>query len=207
MQAPPLTIRSIRIRAVDAPLDPPLCNSLGTITRAPLVIAELQTEEGPRGTAYAFAYSPAALLPLAALAKNIGESLAGRPCAPQSRRRLPAPAPHRAPGRPSSRRQLRPRAPRQRRPSRAPHGPRAPRSPPPAAQRRQTRPSPGPREYRPTHRVLKGQRLSQRLAARRHALGSPRSAGHSGRKLAAQRRALGSRHSVAWHHSQCVVRH
>lgn len=84
MHAPALTIRSIRIRAVDAPLDPPLCNSLGTITRAPLVIAELQTGEGPRGTAYAFAYSPAALLPLAALAKNIGETLAGRPCAPQT---------------------------------------------------------------------------------------------------------------------------
>jgi mandelate racemase len=84
MAGPTLTIRSFRIRPVDAPLDPPLCNSLGQITRAPLVIAELQTEEGPRGTAYVFAYSPAALLPLAVLAHNIGETLAGRPCAPQT---------------------------------------------------------------------------------------------------------------------------
>lgn len=82
MPSAALTIRSLRIRPVDAPLDPPLCNSLGTITRAPLVIAELQTEEGPRGSAYAFAYSPAALLPLAVLAHNIGETLAGRACAP-----------------------------------------------------------------------------------------------------------------------------
>ncbi|MCS6890093.1 MAG: enolase C-terminal domain-like protein [Rhodovarius sp.] len=80
---PPLTIRSFRIRAVDAPLDPPLCNSLGRITRAPLVIAELQTAEGPRGSAYVFAYTPAALLPLAALAHNLAEGLVGRPCAPQ----------------------------------------------------------------------------------------------------------------------------
>ncbi|UPY38974.1 enolase C-terminal domain-like protein [Sediminicoccus sp. KRV36] len=78
-----LTIRSIRIRAVDAPMDPPLRNSLNVIHRAPLVIGEVQTEQGPCGTAYAFAYSPAALGPLAALTRNIGAGLIGREVAPQ----------------------------------------------------------------------------------------------------------------------------
>jgi len=77
-----LTIRSVEIRAVDAPMDPPLRNSLNTIDRAPLVIAEIQTEQGPRGTAYAFAYAPGALGPLAALARSIGAGLVGRAVAP-----------------------------------------------------------------------------------------------------------------------------
>jgi mandelate racemase len=78
-----LTIRSISIRAVDAALDPPLRNSLNVIPRAPLVIADVQTEQGPRGTAYAFAYAPAALGPLAALTRNLGAGLVGREVAPQ----------------------------------------------------------------------------------------------------------------------------
>jgi len=76
-------IQSIAIRAVDAPIEPPLRNSLNVISRAPLVIAEIQTDGGPRGTAYAFAYSPNALGPLAALTRNIGAGLVGREVAPQ----------------------------------------------------------------------------------------------------------------------------
>ena len=78
-----MIIRSITIRAVDAPIDPPLRNSLNVIPRAPLAIADIQTEEGPCGTAYAFAYAPAALGPLAALTRNIGVGLIGREVAPQ----------------------------------------------------------------------------------------------------------------------------
>ncbi|MEN0074564.1 MAG: enolase C-terminal domain-like protein [Paracraurococcus sp.] len=75
-------MRSLTARAVDAPLDPPLRNSLNTIPRAPLVIAEVQTAEGPAGCAYVFPYTPAALGPAAALVRNIGAGLAGRPLAP-----------------------------------------------------------------------------------------------------------------------------
>ncbi len=79
-----LTVREVTIRAVNAPIQPPLRNSLNTIPVAPLVLAEVQTEQGPRGTAYAFAYAPQALGPLAALARNIAEGLRGRPVAPQA---------------------------------------------------------------------------------------------------------------------------
>lgn len=78
-----MKIHSITIRAVDAPMDPPLRNSLNVIHRAPLVIAEVRTDAGPVGSAYAFAYSPAALGPLAALTRNIGAGLIGREVAPQ----------------------------------------------------------------------------------------------------------------------------
>lgn len=79
-----LTIKNIVIRAVDAPMDPPLRNSLNVIPRAPLVIAEIQTDRGPCGTAYAFAYAPGALGPLAALTRSLGEGLIGREVAPQA---------------------------------------------------------------------------------------------------------------------------
>ena len=84
MALPKLTIREVAVRAVDAPLDPPLRNSLNTIPRAPLVIAEVRTREGVTGNAYVFPYTPAALGPTAALARNIGAGLAGRPLAPAS---------------------------------------------------------------------------------------------------------------------------
>ena len=79
---PALTLREIAVRAVDAPLEPPLRNSLNTIARAPLVIAEARTEQGVTGNAYVFPYTPAALGPTAALVRNIGAMLRGRAVAP-----------------------------------------------------------------------------------------------------------------------------
>lgn len=75
-------IADIRVRAVDAPLDPPLRNSLNTIGRAPLVIVDLRTADGAAGTAYVFPYTPAALGPTAALARSLGAGLVGKPLAP-----------------------------------------------------------------------------------------------------------------------------
>ena len=75
-------IAELRVRAVDAPIDPPLRNSLNVIPRAPLVIVDLCTACGARGTAYVFPYTRAALGPTAALARSLGEGLVGRPLAP-----------------------------------------------------------------------------------------------------------------------------
>ncbi len=75
-------ISEVRVRAVDAPLDPPLRNSLNTIPRAPLVIVDLRTACGAAGTAYVFPYTPAALGPTAALARSLGAGLVGRALAP-----------------------------------------------------------------------------------------------------------------------------
>ncbi|GGJ06537.1 enolase C-terminal domain-like protein [Neoroseomonas lacus] len=75
-------IAEIRVRAVDAPLDPPLRNSLNVIPRAPLVIVDVRTACGAAGTAYVFPYTPAALGPTAALARSLGAGLVGRTLAP-----------------------------------------------------------------------------------------------------------------------------
>jgi mandelate racemase len=75
-------IADIRVRAVDAPIDPPLRNSLNVIPRAPLVIVDVRTTDGAAGTAYVFPYTRAALGPTAALARSLGAGLVGRPLAP-----------------------------------------------------------------------------------------------------------------------------
>lgn len=85
---PTLTLRALRVRPVDAPLDPPLQTAQGAFRSAPLVLLDLDTEEGITGRAYAFAYSPAALGPLAALTANLGPLLAGQPLAPLALYRL-----------------------------------------------------------------------------------------------------------------------
>ena len=77
-----LTIQEVAVRAVDAPLDPPLRNSLNVIPRAPLVIAEVRTREGVTGNAYVFPYTPVALGATAALVRNIGAGLVEREVAP-----------------------------------------------------------------------------------------------------------------------------
>ena len=77
-----LTIQEVAVRAVDAPLDPPLRNSLNVIPRAPLVIAEVRTQQGVTGNAYVFPYTPVALGATASLVRNIGAGLVGREVAP-----------------------------------------------------------------------------------------------------------------------------
>src|SRR3989442_15859542 len=52
-----LTIRGLRTRAVRVPMRRPLGTSGGTITHAPLVLIDLETEQGVPGRAYLFAYS------------------------------------------------------------------------------------------------------------------------------------------------------
>ncbi|MBV9655960.1 MAG: hypothetical protein JOZ42_15510 [Acetobacteraceae bacterium] len=80
--APFLTVRDLRVRAVNVPVDPPLQTSRGPFRLAPLVLLDLRTEEGVTGRAYVFTYSPAALGPTAALAANLGPMIAGERLAP-----------------------------------------------------------------------------------------------------------------------------
>ena len=72
-----LTIRELRVRAVEAPLAEPIKTASGEILVAPLVLLDLVTEEGVIGTSYVFCYTPDALKPVAQAAANIGAALAG----------------------------------------------------------------------------------------------------------------------------------
>jgi mandelate racemase len=77
-------IRSLQVRAVDVPLDPPVKASAGTVASAPLVLIDLHTDDGITGRAYIFTYTKLALGPTAAMLANLSplvEGLALHPAA------------------------------------------------------------------------------------------------------------------------------
>lgn len=82
MPADPLTVRGLRARAVLSPMARPLHTGAGAITKAPLVLIDLDTEEGVTGCAYVFCYAAFALAPVVALLDNLSELIAGETVAP-----------------------------------------------------------------------------------------------------------------------------
>ena len=79
---PKLTLRSLVVRAVDAPLERPVRTASGSIMTAPLVLLDLVTEEGVTGRSYVFCYTPAALKPVAAMVGNLAAMVRGDAVAP-----------------------------------------------------------------------------------------------------------------------------
>jgi mandelate racemase len=79
-----LTLRSIRTRGAVVPLARPLPTKVVTLTMAPLVLVDIETEEGVTGHAYGFAYVERAIPLLRHLIADIGAVLAGQPLAPAS---------------------------------------------------------------------------------------------------------------------------
>ncbi len=77
-----LTLRELRVRAVQAPLRLPLQTSGGTVRVAPLALIDLITEQGVTGRAYLFCYTPLALKPVVQLLENLSTFLAGDAVAP-----------------------------------------------------------------------------------------------------------------------------
>lgn len=91
MDAPPAprcTIRSLAVRAVDVPLEPPLQTAAGAIRSAPLVLVDLLTEQGVTGSAYLFAYTPSALAPAAAMVAGLEPLVRGQALAPLALSRM-----------------------------------------------------------------------------------------------------------------------
>ena len=80
-----LTIRSVKCRAVTAPLQRPVRTAVGTIPSAPLVLIDLLTREGITGRAYIFAYNKVALASLAQMVQAIGDELQGKAVTPVDR--------------------------------------------------------------------------------------------------------------------------
>jgi mandelate racemase len=56
MNHPPLTVRALRCRIVQAPMKRPLGTSVARMAFAPFLLLDLQTEEGITGRAHAFCY-------------------------------------------------------------------------------------------------------------------------------------------------------
>lgn len=76
------TIRSVRVRAVDVPLEYPVKTASGLVATAPLVLIDVETSGGVIGHAYLFAYIRTALKPLAAAARELGDLIVGQQAAP-----------------------------------------------------------------------------------------------------------------------------
>ena len=78
----PLTIRSIRVIGVEVPMTFPLGTSRGAITKAPLLLIDLETEQGVTGHAYLWCYLREAMPAVASIMQAVLETVKGDPLAP-----------------------------------------------------------------------------------------------------------------------------
>lgn len=79
---PQLTVRALRSVGVDVPMTHALGTSQARITSAPLLLIDLETEEGITGRAYLFCYLRAAAPAMATMLDEIGRMVMGDRVAP-----------------------------------------------------------------------------------------------------------------------------
>jgi len=79
---PRLTLRDLRVRAVNVPMARALQTSAGAVTAAPLILVDLQTEEGISGCAYLLCYTPLVLKPVRAMIEAAATVIKGDLVAP-----------------------------------------------------------------------------------------------------------------------------
>src|SRR5271165_659592 len=82
-----LTINSIAARAVLVPMSRPLRTAAGDVPAAPLVLVDVQTNEGIVGRSYAFAYTPVLLRTLVQFLRDVAPALVGQTVSPRERMR------------------------------------------------------------------------------------------------------------------------
>jgi mandelate racemase len=75
-------IKSIHARAVVTPMARPVKNAFGVIDVAPLLLIDVETDQGITGHSYLFAYSKVTLVPFVHLVEEIGRELIGKPVVP-----------------------------------------------------------------------------------------------------------------------------
>src|SRR5262245_61039566 len=83
-----LTVRSVDATLVSVPMRRPLGTSAARIAEAPLLLIDLQTEEGVTGRAYLFCYLESAGRAMLALMADVNSALTGRSAAPASVRQV-----------------------------------------------------------------------------------------------------------------------
>jgi mandelate racemase len=82
MKARLLTIRAIRSIGVEVPMTYALGTSRGVITKAPLLLIDLETEEGVTGRSYLWCYFPAAMPAIAKILEEVARVVEGERLAP-----------------------------------------------------------------------------------------------------------------------------
>ena len=82
MKAPLLTIRAVRSIGVEVPMTYALGTSRGVITKAPLLLLDLETEEGVTGRSYLWCYFAAAMPAIAKILEEVARVVEGERLAP-----------------------------------------------------------------------------------------------------------------------------
>jgi mandelate racemase len=82
MQTRPLTLRSITARAVVLKLNRPIVARIMTIPDWPLILVDLETEEGITGRSYIGPYNPGSIKYLLPVIRDFGTLFKGEPVAP-----------------------------------------------------------------------------------------------------------------------------
>jgi mandelate racemase len=80
--APQLTVRAVRAIGVEVPMTYALGTSRGTITKAPLLLIDLDTEEGVIGRSYLWCYFTAAMPAIASILQEVERVVKGDRVAP-----------------------------------------------------------------------------------------------------------------------------
>lgn len=75
-------VRAVSVRAVRVPMPKPHLTAGGVITESPLVVTDLQTDQGACGRSLVFTYTAAALKPTADLIRNLEPLVVGEALAP-----------------------------------------------------------------------------------------------------------------------------
>ena len=79
----PLTVRALRTTPVEVPMKHVLGTSMAAVRAAPLLLVDLETEEGVTGHAYLFCYMRAAAKPMADLVAEVERMTKGEAVAPK----------------------------------------------------------------------------------------------------------------------------
>lgn len=79
-----LTVRTVRSIGVEVPMTHVLGTSRGAITKAPLLLIDLETVEGITGRAYLWCYMPGVMPAIASMLNALCEMVRGDPVAPQA---------------------------------------------------------------------------------------------------------------------------
>ena len=82
MTAAPLTIRALRSIGVEVPMTYALGTSRGTLAKAPLLLIDLETEQGVTGRSYLWCYFPAAVPAIAKILEEVERVVKGERVAP-----------------------------------------------------------------------------------------------------------------------------
>jgi mandelate racemase len=82
MTAAPLTIRALRSTGVEVPMTYALGTSRGTLAKAPLLLIDLETEQGVTGRSYLWCYFAAAVPAIAKILEEVERVVKGERVAP-----------------------------------------------------------------------------------------------------------------------------